>query len=100
PRPSSTHLFPYTTLFRSRLAVRVEGRRQQVYAALGARPGRERGELGRDRAELGPCALQEQQPVVRHLREGRTPGLRAVPDAPLVDRKSTRLNSSHVKISY
>src|SRR5690349_23618771 len=71
-RPPRSTLFPYTTLFRS-LAVLAVGARQQVDRGLVA--VRTRGTL----------RLQHQHAVVR-LVAG--------------DRKSTRLNSSHVEISY
>src|SRR5437870_9332442 len=63
PPPTST-LFPYTTLFRSRLLLGVE-----VAVRLGQRHARKRLRV---RAEVDQ----------------------------LLDRKSTRLNSSHVAISY
>src|SRR5690606_41684924 len=75
PPPSST-LFPYTTLFRSLhprpdlRGLRADHLRQRV-------DGPDRG----------------------HLRAVRLPG-RPGADQLKVDRKSTRLNSSHVKISY
>src|SRR5690606_40595643 len=79
PPPRST-LFPYTTLFRSR-----------------TRPGQ------RPRYRAGPPRL----PVHRHPRRGQDhhrPHLRQVAELreghQRRDRKSTRLNSSHVKISY
>src|SRR3712207_8588692 len=73
-RPPRSTLFPYTTLFRSR-----------VY--LGPHPA----------AELGPVHRRQAR---RHRadevdRPGR-PGVRHR----LRDRKSTRLNSSHANISY
>src|SRR2546426_2808324 len=73
-RPPRSTLFPYTTLFRSR--------------------GRERaGPLRVLRADLhGPLG-----PDLRDL--DRTLTLRVVAREP-VDRKSTRLNSSHLVISY
>src|SRR5690606_39922405 len=80
PRPPSSTLFPYTTLFRSpRAALRGRG-----------------GPAGRG-------AL----PPLRHRQPGGPPRTAAParvrprpPRPPLRDRKSTRLNSSHVKISY
>src|SRR5690349_22930859 len=69
-RPPSSPLFPYTTLFRSGRARRSGGD-----PALGHR--QQRGALAR--------AAQEAV---------RGPGGR------MADRKSTRLNSSHVEISY
>src|SRR3712207_8515869 len=70
-RPPRSTLFPYTTLFRSERS----------------RPGSKPGRL----------------PLPHHAPPGarkghRTPDLR-VTKAPL-DRKSTRLNSSHANISY
>src|SRR5690242_21046784 len=74
--PATTEIstFPYTTLFRSRRGVR---------ARRSARGGEPVGRLaGQDRP-------QADQP----------PGLRGT-QAPVGDRKSTRLNSSHMSISY
>src|SRR5438874_6253610 len=72
-RPPRSTLFPYTTLFRS---VRRASRR---------RPG--------DRARL-PVNRQTGRDLHLHAaRPGRDPGTGG-------DRKSTRLNSSHVEISY
>src|SRR5690606_41892989 len=69
-RPPSPTLFPYTTLFRSPVGD-DHPRRWPAPAALLGGDGRHRP------------------------RQGRDP-----PRAPGQDRKSTRLNSSHVKISY
>src|SRR5690349_22867669 len=78
-RPPRSTLFPYTTLFRShRLDVGVDGR---CGAAL----------------ELPDLAQYPR--ADRHV--GVRPSLRRdLGRAQLVDRKSTRLNSSHVEISY
>src|SRR5690606_41780771 len=74
-RPPRSTLFPYTTLFRSppdrRGSARPDGR-------PAGRPGRRPRLLG---------------------AEGGQPGLARGARGPR-DRKSTRLNSSHVKISY
>src|SRR5947199_2677783 len=85
-RPPRSTLFPYTTLFRSRVAasgqlwppIRIPafGQHRQHCENEGAGDERERpGEARRDRA-----------------------GRRSVSRG--VDRKSTRLNSSHLGISY
>src|SRR5256885_13144463 len=78
-RPPRSTLFPYTTLFRSLRA----GRDRR-----GERAG-DRGHVGGD-APLGPPARLQPLRVVGELedRAGRQ------------DRKSTRLNSSHLVISY
>src|SRR3712207_8751216 len=76
-RPPRSTLFPYTTLFRSRYApplFRIRGRGRRAH------------------------------PYVDHLRGadsrfGMTPSAR-LSAAIEVDRKSTRLNSSHANISY
>src|SRR5258707_4076713 len=70
-RPPRSTLFPYTTLFRS------------------GSPGARRCCAGNGSAEVRALAL----------RSGRLLGLRAGLKL-LLDRKSTRLNSSHANISY
>src|SRR5690242_20813841 len=82
PPPRST-LFPYTTLFRSLLA-----------------PARHRDRRDRDRQQLdlgdqladGRAAAP--RPEDRSRPQGNPPARRTR------DRKSTRLNSSHMSISY
>src|SRR5690348_17769864 len=73
PRPPSSTLFPYTTLFRSGDGQR--DRRQETGRELQHRVGESRG-----------------NPPVQPGQRGRFPR-----DS---DRKSTRLNSSHPSISY
>src|SRR2546421_9422161 len=75
-RPPRSTLFPYTTLFRSRRLVGLDGR-----ALHGLGHGRRGGG-----ARLGGAAR----------RWGPRPQQRGVRR----DRKSTRLNSSHDQISY
>src|SRR5690606_39588101 len=87
PRPPCSPLFPYTTLFRSKLA-----NFQQV---------------------IGLKRLAATIPVDRREQHGSGGGVHCLTDCSQVtggkmlksggqrtDRKSTRLNSSHVKISY
>src|SRR3712207_7386913 len=81
-RPPRSTLFPYTTLFRSGV-----GRGQQAVAIVTeeARPPvRQAAHAGEETGE--PCA--DQQLGEEERGHGR------------VDRKSTRLNSSHANISY
>src|SRR5690606_40251891 len=83
PLPPRSPLFPYTTLFRSRFkraAVRPR-------AVRGQHPARHRSAAPRQK-------LRERRET---LLIGTAPAF-GVPDE--IDRKSTRLNSSHVKISY
>src|SRR3989442_11014516 len=77
-RPPRSTLFPYTTLFRS---VPDSGGDAALFRAA---------ELARD--SLGNARLAGRL-FVRIVK--LTPGV-----AERVDRKSTRLNSSHVRISY
>src|SRR5690606_40500795 len=78
--PRST-LFPYTTLFRSPdLHLR---RAAEINAAVG----------------LGDCLVFDEQFDVAEFAVGGEIRSLAVIDQ-FADRKSTRLNSSHVKISY
>src|SRR5207302_8359555 len=82
PPPSST-LFPYTTLFRSlHVAAPPTG------LLLAPPPG--------DQCGPGPQRRPGERPE-RTLPPGRAELHEVAIDA---DRKSTRLNSSHVKISY
>src|SRR3712207_8544507 len=87
-RPPGSTLFPYTTLFRSRLAQHPLRDHPDV-----ARLFRERDEL-----------VRPQEPMHRmpppHERLGVDDGVVPHVDLGLVDRKSTRLNSSHANISY
>src|SRR5690606_40046657 len=82
-RPSRSALFPYTTLFRSIL----------VYPSLIAAEHRTEFTADVLRSDVGP--LDEM--LGGGLQRG-TSTLLIGPSG--VDRKSTRLNSSHVKISY
>src|SRR5258707_10515394 len=75
-RPPRSTLFPYTTLFRSQQG-RFAG---EVFAGI--------------RGWLAARSLQQFLGVqAQPLNSGRDP-------RPFLDRKSTRLNSSHANISY
>src|SRR5688500_19341330 len=84
-RPPASTLFPYTTLFRSE---RVADRRPRLLAEQERGEAREHDE--RDHARAGDVD-EEPQALGPSARVGRD-------DAQ--DRKSTRLNSSHLVISY
>src|SRR5690606_41226485 len=81
-RPRALTLFPYTTLFRSR----DHGQRRPPPA-----PGQRRGEEAHDLEQ------NEGHGQGQAARQGQ---LDAGDEGFGRDRKSTRLNSSHVKISY
>src|SRR5690606_40607233 len=89
-RPPGTALFPYTTLFRS--AGRPRRRRRAT-----VRLGRRRDERQHPhRAVRRGVHRGARQPPEHRTRRAVAGGGQALRE----DRKSTRLNSSHVKISY
>src|SRR5207302_10697002 len=93
PPPSPT-LFPYTTLFRSELSLAAASGAAATAADPGDRRERQR------KVQSVPGAAPARRGVPQ--RGGGRAGVRgrAAIDAVGRDRKSTRLNSSHVKISY
>src|SRR2546430_5102747 len=92
-RPPRSTLFPYTTLSRS--ADRPVFRRQQAvprqHPVAHGRGSQENLRGEREARLPAPRVLLEDFPAIR---------VREPPDAVEVDRKSTRLNSSHSQISY
>src|SRR3712207_7929851 len=92
-RPPRSTLFPYTTLFRSRVP-----RRPGDALGAGLREGPQDG--GRRAAvRLGAVPAHLEPLAGRAGGAGRDGGGRRAPRPP-EDRKSTRLNSSHANISY
>src|SRR5690554_7325431 len=84
-RPRTPSLFPYTTLFRSI----AEGSSSELKASVGS------GSLEvrvMDPADREDARLVLERELGVEVRER--------PDPTALDRKSTRLNSSHVRISY
>src|SRR3712207_8511508 len=91
-RPPRSTLFPYTTLFRSHLDNRCWSHGQGRKESQPHHPGDLVGLRGR--------TLQERHKAVpRRVREEQV-SLRRGQRQPDLDRKSTRLNSSHANISY
>src|SRR3712207_9002743 len=90
-RPPRSTLFPYTTLFRS------QGGGDGAAVVLGGAGGADGGEIVADLFDCGlggasdrvPEGLGEHLLVLVEVKKGQA-----------VDRKSTRLNSSHANISY
>src|SRR3712207_8441509 len=78
-RPPRSTLFPYTTLFRSQQAI-TDGEFEPFTGPV-------RDQEGNVRIPEGKTATLEELLSMDYLVEG-------------VDRKSTRLNSSHANISY
>src|SRR3989442_9084018 len=79
-RPPRSTLFPYTTLFRSSCGGGAGGQRRFAQWMAGTQPARR-----------ALCLAGAEHPISRDSHMGRHSH---------VDRKSTRLNSSHVRISY
>src|SRR3712207_7852355 len=81
-RPPRSTLFPYTTLFRSQLRI---GQAPQLHHDVTARASGGLHDLGEQVVDVDG---------LRRLAVGR------VGEGLELDRKSTRLNSSHANISY
>src|SRR3712207_6910213 len=85
-RPPRSTLFPYTTLFRSRVVADAPGARLEV-----------------DEHEQYPNMRRHLEPfpdvVAKAERAIAAEGIELI-RTPIRDRKSTRLNSSHANISY
>src|SRR3712207_7754523 len=91
-RPPRSTLFPYTTLFRSRRGSACGGTSNPMKHA---RAGKK---LGRDSAHRKALYSNLAGALITHGRI-KTTEAKAKAVKPL-DRKSTRLNSSHANISY
>src|SRR3712207_8337316 len=95
-RPPRSTLFPYTTLFRSARVAKVLGYRVTVCDAREVFATRKRFPMADDIVVDWPHRLL--------ARLGPTLGPRdavaVLTHDPQLDRKSTRLNSSHANISY
>src|SRR5690606_41489109 len=90
--PPRSTLFPYTTLFRSHILVlTTSSEEDNVVASI------EAGASGYLLKDVGRMDIVRS---IRDLQEGDSPVSQAVVRHLIADRKSTRLNSSHVKISY
>src|SRR5256885_7333752 len=81
-RPPRSTLFPYTTLFRSRGHARVQGAPSSASAMAGA------------------AARQDKVPGEQLNLSGVAHGGHTMAKTTDLDRKSTRLKSSHLVISY
>src|SRR3712207_9256967 len=97
-RPPRSTLFPYTTLFRSHDAPVGEGTVVPGRAADGLVNGRQAG----DRLFVGVLEGAGGKGVggLRVGAQAQRPELLGAGFDQAVDRKSTRLNSSHANISY
>src|SRR3712207_7725815 len=86
-RPPRSTLFPYTTLFRSPARIRDRGARGRC---AGGRQGIDADDPRAAAASGARGVARQPAPSERRVTRGY----------PSVDRKSTRLNSSHANISY
>src|SRR3989442_11086874 len=89
-RPPRSTLFPYTTLFRSLGALRRvldHGAERVGHGLVGQRPGQ-------------MVLVAEDEVQREHAGLRRHAGCTSSSATRTIDRKSTRLNSSHVRISY
>src|SRR3989442_9626595 len=82
-RPPRSTLFPYTTLFRSMQATLDVHR-----------------ELRDDSEQPGSVRMAAIKEAYDRVAGKAPQSIIGDPDQPIRDRKSTRLNSSHVRISY
>src|SRR5256885_11989006 len=87
-RPPRSTLFPYTTLFRSKIVVTGD------YNNFNDGPAESILQLNADGSR--DLAFDSNGPG----RNSEVYALLRMPDDKLLDRKSTRLNSSHLVISY
>src|SRR5688572_30878643 len=88
PRPPRSTLFPYTTLFRSTIAVNGRGAGNITVSAA-----------GQQSAPLAADGTQHRITLLLNRTASAQP-YQAPDGTARSDRKSTRLNSSHSQISY
>src|SRR3712207_9504482 len=97
-RPPRSTLFPYTTLFRSRLEHAVDGGADEGALVVGDLRRRVRRQGRLELLELGAHAVRHLESVGGRLADDAEAD--GGPAVLIEDRKSTRLNSSHANISY
>src|SRR5438309_6292544 len=95
PRPQRSTLFPYTTLFRSGKMVDVRGDHVALDKIKSPKP--EGGDLVQDRAFVRNRVGQDDVEGRETIGGDEEKRVAEIED---LDRKSTRLNSSHSSISY
>src|SRR3712207_9185570 len=99
-RPPRSTLFPYTTLFRSLLAL-VDNLQHAGVGVEQVHPEYSAGQVEISLPPSDPVRACDASVLARHIARtvAEQAGWRAS-FSPVVDRKSTRLNSSHANISY
>src|SRR5690606_41692738 len=100
-RAPSTTLFPYSTLFRSlrRVFLAVRAHLRQL-GALRRHAQQLVARLHQGLVAVAAAVLQVQVEAAGGTQLGHRRRRQGEDEGVLEDRKSTRLNSSHVKISY
>src|SRR5436853_5506590 len=88
-RPPRSTLFPYTTLFRSQPNIVEELTTKLSKRGLFSKEAKEPLSLGRSAIKVSTVEFGEWCPAGDNFTRGE-----------YLDRKSTRLNSSHLGISY
>src|SRR2546427_12964656 len=97
-RPPRSTLFPYTTLFRSDLGA-LGGELEKLAALTAGRPGGGVATRADVAALVGTRPGETLQDLIDAALERRAPVAARLVEA-VLDRKSTRLNSSHSQKSY
>src|SRR5256885_8331319 len=95
-RPPRSTLFPYTTLFRSQLPSRDEVLDRDGTAVLHVHPHN----FGARWYRAIPGAVIRHERITGVVRGKPGARVEREPEGRRIDRKSTRLNSSHLVISY
>src|SRR5690625_6136943 len=95
PHPPPSTLFPYTTLFRSNIATAEAARDLAERGADAVKVGIGPGSICTTRVVTG-VGMPQLSAILEVATVLAGTGIRIIAE----DRKSTRLNSSHVAISY
>src|SRR5256885_16436770 len=97
-RPPRSTLFPYTTLFRSDRPEKIAGHTIDQWVAIACNDDTDWGRLAR--AMNRPELAVDPKFATAVARKANEDDLESIITAWTSDRKSTRLNSSHLVISY
>src|SRR5690606_41885907 len=98
--PPPPSIFPYPTLFRSQpKALSPQGSASKISApAASPKPAAKAATFSPQPVTASPAPSPSPEPAAPTYKAAPAPSPSPKPAAPTTDRKSTRLNSSHVKI--